>query len=59
MGGSDPELQLLVMKLLVQFVTERFSVPLESAKTDCSLVQGEWDDMVDYGKTYLNLVQDD
>jgi hypothetical protein len=40
-------------------ICERFSVPLESAKTDCSLVQGEWDNMVDYGKTYLNLVQDD
>ena len=40
-------------------VCERFRVPLESANMDCSLVQEEWDDMVDYGKRFLNLVQDD
>ncbi len=38
---------------------ERFRVPLEAANVDCSLVQDEWDDMVDYGKRFLNLVQDD
>ena len=42
----------------LETVCERFHVPLESADVDCSLVQ-EWDDMVDYGKTFLNLVQDD
>ena len=26
---------------------------------DCSLVQEEWDHMVEYGRTFLYLVQDD
>ena len=34
-------------------------VPLERANVDISLVQEEWDDMVEYGKQYLNLVQED
>ena len=40
-------------------VCQRFQVPLESAQVDCSLIQGEWDDMIDYAKRYLNLVQQD
>ena len=43
----------------LEAVFEQFRVPLESANMDCSLVQEEWDDMVDYGKRFLNLVQDD
>ena len=43
----------------LESVCQRFCVPLETANVDCSLVQSEWDDMVDYGKRYLNLVQDD
>ena len=37
--------------------TRRFSVPLENAKVDCSLLQQEWDDMVDYGRMYINLTE--
>ena len=40
-------------------VCQRFSTPLESSSIDISLVQGEWDDMVEYGRQYINLVQDD
>ena len=40
-------------------VCQRFRTPLENAGVDCSAVQDEWDDMVDYGKRFLNLVQDD
>lgn len=36
-----------------------FLAPLERVGIDCSLVQDEWDDMVEYGKQYFNLVQDD
>lgn len=32
---------------------------MESASVECSAVQDEWDDLVDYGKKYLNLVQED
>jgi len=35
----------------------RFTVPLELAKVECSLLQQEWDDIVDYGKMYLNLTE--
>ena len=35
------------------------AIPLEKASTDATLVQQEWDDMVEYAKQYLNLVQDD
>ena len=40
-------------------VCVRFQVRLESASVDLSLVQDEWDDMVGYGKQYLNLVRED
>ena len=33
----------------LDYLTTRFSIPLENAKIDCSLVQ-EWDDLVDYRK---------
>ena len=36
-----------------------FTIPLEKASVDVTLVQQEWDDMVEYAKQYLNLVQDD
>ena len=39
-------------------VCQRFSVPLEKANINLSLVQ-EWDDMLEYSKRYLNLVQED
>ena len=40
-------------------ICQWFHVPLERAGTDCSEVQEEWDDMVEYAKQYLNLVQED
>ena len=40
-------------------VCQRFSVPLEKANINLSLVQEEWDDMLEYSKRYLNLVQED
>ena len=36
-----------------------FGVPLERGGIDSSLVQEEWDDMVEYAKQYLNLVLQD
>ena len=36
-----------------------FVVPLENAVVNCSLVQGEWDDMLDYAKSYLNFTGED
>ena len=36
-----------------------FRLPLDRAGVDRSLVKEEWDDIVDYSKQYLNLVQDD
>lgn len=38
-------------------ICDMFQAPLENASVNCSLVQEEWDDMVDYAKKYLNLVQ--
>ena len=40
-------------------ICERFQIPLENASVDYSAIQDEWDDMVDYGRKYLNLVQED
>ena len=36
-----------------------FATPLERSGVDTSLVKDEWDDMVEYGREYINLVQDD
>ena len=36
----------------------RFRVPLEKAGVDCYLIQEEWEDIIDYAKRYLNLVQE-
>ena len=40
-------------------VCSQFSVPLEQAGVDCSVVCEEWDDMVEYACKFLNLVQED
>ena len=40
-------------------ICQRFRIPLEATSVDCSAIQEEWDDMVDYGRKYLNLVQED
>ena len=37
----------------------RFQIPLEKAQVDCSQLQEEWNDIVDYAKRYLNIVQED
>lgn len=37
-----------------------FQQPLASgAQVNTTLIQEEWDDMIDYAKRYLNLVQED
>ena len=35
----------------------RFRVPLENPSVNLSAVREEWNDMVDYSKKYLNIVQ--
>ena len=40
-------------------VCQQFRVALEKASTDISLIKEEWDDMLEYSKRYLNLVQED
>jgi len=40
-------------------VCQWFCVPLEKANIDRSLVREEWDDMLEYSKWYLNLLQED
>lgn len=40
-------------------LSSRFRVPLEKAKVNYFPLREEWDDMVDYAKHYLNLVQVD
>ena len=40
-------------------VCQRFPVTLESGSVDCSVIQEEWGDMVEYARKYLNLVQED
>ncbi len=43
----------------LESICARFLIPLENAQVDCSLVREEWDDLMDYAKRYLNLVQQD
>ena len=43
----------------IDAISTRFRTPLEHAKVNCSVLQQEWDDIVDYAKRYLNLVQED
>ena len=43
----------------LESVCTMFTVPIENAGVNCSLVQSEWDDMVEYSKSYLNLAQED
>ena len=42
----------------LESLSTRFRVPLEKAGVDCSLIQEEWEDIIDYAKRYLNLVQE-
>lgn len=43
----------------LECISTRFLVPLENASVNCALLHEEWDDIVEYAKRYLNLVQDD
>ena len=43
----------------LEYVSTRFLVPLENASVNCAVLDEEWDDIVEYAKRYLNLVQDD
>ena len=40
-------------------ISTRFQTPLESASVDCFAVKDEWDSMVEFGRNFLNLVQED
>ena len=43
----------------LEYVSTRFLVPLENASVNCAVLNEEWDNIVEYAKRYLNLVQDD
>ncbi len=40
-------------------LSSRFEVPLQKAQVDIALLEEEWEDMTEYAKRYLNLVQED
>lgn len=40
-------------------VHTQFANPLEKAGVDVTLIREEWEDMIEYAKRYLNLVQED
>ena len=40
-------------------LSTRFADPLEKAGVDVTLIKEEWEDMMQYAKRYLNLVQED
>ena len=40
-------------------IVTQFSTPLAKAGIDTNALQEEWEDMVDYAKRYLNIVQED
>jgi len=42
----------------LEAVSQWFAIPLEKAGIDTSAILEEWNDMVEYSKQYLNLVQD-
>ena len=41
----------------LQAICQRFQIPMENASVDCFVIQDEWDDIVDYARKYLNIVQ--
>jgi len=43
----------------LDYLVSMFQKPLEKAGINTTLMQEEWDDMIDYAKRYLNLVQED
>lgn len=42
----------------LESLSTRYRAPLEKAGVDCSLIQQEWEDIIDFAKRYLNLVQE-
>jgi len=40
-------------------IVDHFAVPLMKVGVDLTIIEEEWLDMVNFAKTYLNLVQDD
>ena len=42
----------------LRHLSDRFAVPLDKAGVDLSMLQEEWNDLVDYARRYLNLVQE-
>ena len=52
--SDDPSFAYAALNHICQW----FSVLLDSAGIDRSLVREEWDDILDYSKCFLNLVQD-
>ena len=44
---------------VLRHLSTRFSAHLEKAKVDYSALEEEWDDLIDYAKYCLNLVQDE
>ena len=43
----------------LEYLSERFAAPLQHANIDTALLQGEWDNLVGYGKDYLNLATEE
>lgn len=43
----------------LEWIADRFKIPLEKAKVNLSLLQEEWDDIVEYARRYYDIVQDD
>jgi len=41
-----------------EHLASRFRVPLERAGIDLSALEDEWIDLVDYGRSYLNIAQE-
>ena len=40
-------------------LSTRFVVPLERAGVDAALLKEEWEDMIEYARRYLNVVEED
>ena len=41
----------------LRLLSDRFAVPLDKAGVGVSMLQEKWNDLVDYARRYLNLVQ--
>ena len=43
----------------LKYLSERFETPLQQAQVDCALLQGEWDEIVEYANHYLDIVTEE